>query len=477
MSASHTAESPAGVEDFTHRVLSGWDPALSIRPNQVLIPSQTAPATLQQLRQEMTQKTNNATARMVKSLKQGAFYLAPGAIRTIYGLGLPEHTTDQVCSLNFLNMDIHQHKVNYRLNAIASMPPTELLIGDTPDWRQWWLDQQDARIGIPRSWEHDPLQDPVSETLNTVIEAMRQQAVQHLPSFTDIARHIRKNPPKRARRFSLSQVYVTAIRIRNLALSLGLTAPELASVDPDPPEEVLKELEKNGITVRQDMGAIGALTELKGALGPTGLEDINASGPRRLWYDKYAEDGWMIHPVYYRSDHSSQLHPDLCQDHSDAEFRLMALTVPEHPGTEQSIINAPNPAAAVIAYLNRTTPKATLDYLENRTADPRPPPTAAPCPLAGRCASWCGYLQSQEEFPFPVTFDGDHRSCGYHQFLAIHQDSPPQLREAAAIHQTHELLKDHQTRKRQGRTRPNRADQEHAPATAARPAPVQVPLL
>lgn len=110
----------------------------------------------------------------------------------------------------------------------------------------------------------------------------------------------------------------------------------------------------------------------------------------------------------------------------------MALTAPEHPGLTQR-----SGAAAVIAYLERTTPEVALAYLEHRTEDPAP--RRRPGPQVAQCPSWCGHLQAQEGFPFPLTFDGEHQSCEYRQFLELHQDAPAQLRETAAARQVQKV--------------------------------------
>ncbi len=123
-------------------------------------------------------------------------------------------------SLNWRSTGRSDHAVRERLETIAALPPTPA--GGPTNWKQWWLEQRESRVGIRRRQDHYPGQDPVSEILNQTIRAMARAAALEMPRHDEIAQYLLDNPPGReqtsrkprsrlpgrAQRLNLSDVWI-----------------------------------------------------------------------------------------------------------------------------------------------------------------------------------------------------------------------------------------------------------------------------
>ena len=185
MTAQAVQEVPEATQEFVNLILTGIDPDLFPAPTNLRFLS--GPFQKQQAR--MLRIAKNKIQETARTLRQQMFYLSPGALRTLDILDIPTDMKDQVRSLNLMFIDFEQHAINDRLKIIAAIPPTRPG-HSTPDWTSFWTQNLDSHIGVCRPQDHDPLQDPVSETLNRIILAIARQAVACLPSPPTLASHI-----------------------------------------------------------------------------------------------------------------------------------------------------------------------------------------------------------------------------------------------------------------------------------------------
>ena len=434
MTTQTVQELPPATGEFVNLILAGIDPSLSGQSQRLQL--LTGPFQQQQTR--MRQITRNRTLETAKTLRQQMFYLSPGALRTLDLLDLSTETKNQVRALNVMFFDFQQHEVNYRLKTLAAIPPTEP--GQPgPDWQSFWTQNLDSYIGIYRPQDHDPLRDPVSETLNTVILAMARQAAAHLPDHRTLASHILSTRKKDQQKLlRLSEVFIATLRIRELAQRLGLR-PDQTQHLLLTPEETFHRLQEAGLSPRRDMGTLTSLEELRRVLPGPGLTNITTNTPAKIWHETSVPDSYVLHSHYISGNHPTTS-PEEAHQLGPAERSLIQMTVTDYPGISQGFATGRLPAASAIAYVNRTTPEQVLAYLEGRSDDPTPP-EPRPCPLATTCPTWCGRSQHLDGFPHPVNFNGRHESCQYHQFLTIHLHSPAQIRETAAALQVRNLQK------------------------------------
>ena len=462
-----------GIEYLTALIRAQFDqdaaePSLSAAASGV-------PRTFQQLRQRMAEQLAGKVKDEFRPGMSDLFVLTARQAATLRSLGLPPEVPEQVLSLNWLKQDPAQYAVNERLETIAAMPPAPE--NGRPDWRRWWMDNANSHIGIHRPQDHDAQKDPASEMLNQVISAMAQAAEPEIPNHGEMARHMLEfgvpdafsNRPVRPKnkKLDLTQVWIIGARIRDLAWRMGITGREHAGRRPDGPESMLAELKEWGIAVRQDMGAITGLEELRKTLREANIREVYANARSGRWHDRRASENYMLDHRGYRNRGLNQICLREADDpeelRTQAEWDLMTLTVPEHPGTEDETIHSTDTAASNIGFLNRVSPKAVREYLEGRSEDPNPP-MPGPCPRAAECPSWCGRLQETGEFPFPLTHDGGHESCRYWQFLERHVGLKPTQREVFA-----QAAVDAERNVNKGRKNKGGPDQSSAAATRPEP--------
>ena len=318
------------------------------------------------------------------------FVLTARQAATLRSLGLPPEVPEQALSLNWLKQDPAQYAVNERLKTIAAMPPAPE--NGRPDWRRWWLDHTHSRIGVHRPQDYDAQKDPVSEMLNQVISAMAQAAGPEIPNHGEMARHMlefgtpdafsnRRVRPKNER-LDLTQVWIMGVKIRSLAWRMGITGQEHAARRPDIPEALRAELAERGIAVRQDMGAITGLEELRKTLREANIGETYANARSGQWHDRKARENHLLdHRGYVNSSRNRiclREGEDPEELRTQAEWDLMTLTVPEHPGAEDEPIHSPDVAVSNIGFLDRVSPKAVREYLDGRSEDPNPPMPGPP---------------------------------------------------------------------------------------------------
>ena len=438
-----------GIEYLTALVRAQFDPDAAEPPLPGTKTNQKSnkPRTIPELRQQMAQRLAEKIRKEFQPGLASLFVLTERQAATLEGLELPPELTEEVLSLNWLREEMDNYAVNDRLEIITTMPPSDE--GKKPDWNKWWMNHAGSGIGVHRPQDHDPLKDPLSEMLNQVISAMAQAAAPEIPNHGDMARHMlefgvpeafskRRTRPKNDK-LDLTQVWIMGGKIRSLAWGIGITGQEHPARRPDSPEELLAEIEEQGTQVRQDMGTITGLEELRKTLREANIEHTYANARSGQWHDRKARESHLLDHRGYGNNSRNQIcipegeeageEPE--EIRTQAEWNLMTLTVPEHPGAKDAPLNSPDEEASNIGFLNRLSPKDVREYLEGRSEEPNPP-MPEPCPRAAECPSWCGRLQETGEFPFPLTHDGRHESCQYWQFMERHRDLRPAQRKIFA---------------------------------------------
>ena len=425
-----------GIEYLTALIRAQFDPDAA---EPALPAASGVPGTVQQLRRQMAERLAGKVKDQFHHGMSSLFVLTARQAATLRSLDLPPEIPEQVLSLNWLQRDPSQYAVNDRLETIAEMPPSD---GEgKPSWKKWWLDHTHSRIGIYRPQDHDPLKDPVSEMLNQVILAMAEAAGPEIPNHGEMARHMlafgvmdafsSKRTKQKNEKLDLTLVWTTGARIRALAQRMGITGREHAARRPESPEVLKAELQERGIAVRQDMGTIAGLEELRKTLREEDVKDLYANARSGEWRNRKARESYMLDQRGYVHSGRNRICLREGEDpeglRTQAEWYLMTLTVPEHPGAEDEPIHSPDAAAANVGFLKRVSPKAVREYLDGRSEDPNPP-RPGPCPRAAECPSWCGRLQETGEFPFPLTHDGKYESCRYWQFLERYGAMDPEQR-------------------------------------------------
>ena len=426
------------------------------------------------IRREMAQKLRSHLRDYNTLNPEGIFVLNDHQDRTLEGLGLPRSTRDAVRSLNCLMYQVQRHHTNERLEVIGSIPPTPE--DGMPNWQQWWLDNIDSRIGVRAHLNRDP--DPAEKTLDSVVAAIARDAAPHLPGTAVIARCIAQGEEKKGRsgktekarragwessKPKLSQVWVFIQKLAQLADGIGMDPGRTMTRWTRTPEGLLAELRREIPGFRQDMGRLGSIEELRAIVRENGIGQVQANG-NGLWHDRDAEESWRISGAFGPRPEIMEL-PELpektgpgpeepADELSEAETELMELSAPPHPAISRTYqcVTPQDTGMAVIALVNRVTPKHAREYLAGLSDNPRPsgPPG---CPQAERCRSWCGRLQARGEMPFALTDDGGHESCGYFRFLAQHGGMTPSQREIHAGSRLEQARREWQraARKNQGR--------------------------
>ena len=429
------------------------------------------PKDIDHLATQMAQITRGKVSEQITQLQRQMFLLTNGQLRTLDTLDVPIETHQAIRKLNGMVKIMENHAINIRLEVIGQIPPTPKN-REKPDWETWWFDHRDSHMGIHRPQDHDPVQDPISATLNTVIAQIAHRAVRHLPDHQSIADRLRAQPDRKKQTpLSLSEVWTTAVKIRKLSYLLGLndqdiiknwerTLQDLSHSNPLAPDRILAEVP--GLVA--DMGSITDLVTLKTKLPAQGTGAVLPNTDQAIWYQKDIRDSHLMGPLQTSSrvfyDNPDEAPPTT----SNAEREFIHLTTPLHPREAQTLIYTQDRAAQAIAFINKNTPRATRDYLNGDSDDPTPP-NPDPCPMASQCPTDCGRLQASGEFPFPLNDDGDYRKCQYWQFIDQHQHSDPVIRELAATKRVQE------ERDRQDQTFRTQNRQDGAP----RPTPGATP--
>ena len=295
-----TTPSYPGLQYILDLILEQFDPQGTPR-SKTKDSARSKPGTLS-LKSNMETETKHLVQSMMRPAVQNIFSIHPNSITTLRSLDLPSNTLDFVLSLNYLAMLKANHAINDRLKTIATLPQTPPG-QNAPDWTQWWFNYRDSYIGIARPQDHDPVKDPVSELLNTVITAMAARSQPHIPDHPAIARHLATNPPTNSRHkpilpLTLSHIYGAASDIHTLAFRLRLDPAHAAKVLPiTDPDTILSTLLNKGINVLRDMGTITTLEELKPFLQEEGSQQIYADGHWAIWTHKKAYQHYKLSPT------------------------------------------------------------------------------------------------------------------------------------------------------------------------------------
>ena len=442
-----------GIQYLTALVRAQFDPDAAEPPLPGAKTNQKSnePRTIPELRQKMAQRLAEKIRKEFQPSSIGSlFVLTERQTATLKALELPPELTEEVLSLNWLREEISNYAVNDRLEIIATMPPSDE--GKKPDWNKWWMDHAGSGIGVHRPQDHDPLKDPLSEMLNQVISAMAHAAAPEIPNHGKIARHMlefgvpeafsnRRTKPKN-KKLDLTQVWIMGGKISSLAWGIGITGQEHRSPKAGQPRGTAGRARRAG-----NPGAPG-----HGNNHRAGGTQENAAGSQHRTYVHQHPERTVARPECQGKPparppgvRQGQPKPDPLpgggeeepeEIRTQAEWNLMILTVPEHPGAKDAPLNRifginPDEEASNIGFLNQLSPKAVREYLEGRSEEPNPP-MPEPCPRAAECPSWCGRLQETREFPFPLTYDGRYESCQYWQFLERHGDLRPAQRKIFA---------------------------------------------
>ena len=405
-------------------------------------------------RRRMERRLRAEMEKLLLGWDRHRFVLNEGQIQTLQGLELPEKTCRDILSLNLMPMETMHHQVNDRLETIMALPPTPEEM-ESPDWETWWLDQRTSHIGVARPQDHDPLRDTVEEYPNSVIRAMMERAVLHIPTPERIAQDLmergkkntstnRRSTPDRAsrQRANLTDVWESICQMRYLAFRIGTPQETLERMEPSSPEELLEMLKEKETPVRQDGGTITGLEELRRTMRENNVSRIEASGWSRRWQDRDNNNRSILRKGPGISNGENQIVEQRLwpqgENPSPEEERLVRLTAPEHPGHPQHPIWLSQEAA--VGFINQVTPRAVREYLQGISDDPEPEPPD-PCPLAGSCISWCSHLQRTGEHPFPLTDGGTFQECEYYQFLHRYGHLEGETRREAALLESRKALK------------------------------------
>ena len=164
----------------------------------------------------------------------------------------------------------------------------------------------------------------------------------------------------------------------------------------------MAELEEQGTHVRQDMGTITGLEELRKTMREANIEHAYANARSGQWHDRKANENYLLDHRGYDNSSCNQTclregeEPEEIM--TQAEWDLMTFTVPEHPGAENEPIRSTDAAASSIGFLNQISPKAVREYLEGRSEEPNPP-TGTPVPGQRSAPRGAGACRKPESFP------------------------------------------------------------------------------
>ena len=408
-----------GIQYLTALVRAQFDPDAAEPPLPGTKTNQKSnkPRTIPELRQKMAQRLAEKIRKEFQPDGIGSlFVLTQRQTATLEALELPPELTEEVLSLNWLREEISNYAVNDRLEIIATMPPSDE--GKKPDWNKWWMDHAGSNIGVHRPQDHDPLKDPLSEMLNQVISAMAQAATPEIPNHGKMARlhagiwspgGLQQQTHQAKERETGPHPGLDHGR-KNKQPGMGDRNNRAGTSQPEGRTaqrycwQELKEQGTQGAPGHGDNHRAGGTQE--NAAGsqtsnirtPTPGADSGTTGmPRKTTCSTTVGTARTAETRSASWKEKSQK-----EIRTQAEWDLMILTVPEHPGAKDAPLNRifginPDEEASNIGFLNQLSPKAVREYLRN-SEEPNPP-MPEPCPRAAECPSWCGRLQETREFP------------------------------------------------------------------------------
>ena len=359
----------------------------------------------------MNDKTNEQVRRIASEMRHWLFALTPGQWQTLEQLDIDDRASEFLSACHY-RLTYHEHyAVNRRLHTISSVPE------HPADWSLWWLEQSREHIGVSRPQDHDPKQEPVSETLNGVILRITQAALPNLPDVEQIAAYIGQNPD-----LWLSAVYAATGAVISLAKRLGAhqEAQERYRLSPD---TLSARMDAAGIRHTKDMGILEHPARLRQQPHWPGIAQVYCSRHLNIWWrrdDDHAHDilDHAMPPGVFAGlrDFSHPITADAGP--SPAEQRLIVLTTPRPVEDNFGKLET-------LACHYGLTPAQTQALLDGKDIEITVPPL---CPQAGNCPAICGRLQQTGEMAFPITAAGGYENCRYYQFLAAHGEQDPDTR-------------------------------------------------
>ena len=356
------------------------------------------------------------------------FMLLPEQIATLKSLNLDTQDVEFVRSINFLSRPTRIYNLSNLLQAIETIPPKSDEQSQ-PDWTGWWMTWAKTKPGMHRRTIKNTT--PTEDLLNRVLEAMAEQAIQHWPTYTELAQFI--SPRKTAH---LGQIYTMACHITSMATGIRVNYSEIPYRNKSP-EQVAEILDGSGTKYERDIGTIGDIAELKARIAPYGLDQIYTNNSNGTWYPKKLGDSWII---FYNAPTNINPRLELVEPNhrepdtelSNDELELIRLTEPTSRQSKITNNLMKHRTISSIARVNSMSLNATIEFLEGPETE-RPIPEHHPkCPMAEQCETNCGHAQRTDLFPFPLTQDGKFESCLYWQFLSLNINKPPITRKLTA---------------------------------------------
>ena len=386
----------------------------------------------QTLRQVMEEHTKFVITEKIKP-HQILFLLDEAQLNTLNQLPITQRAKDLAESLNGLAyIQVHSHEAMQALKTIRTCPSSSET--ESPNWTEWWINERYNFIGVHR-W-NDQLKHDDERELRKIIVAMWRAAMPQMPTYQALA----QATPKAK---GLGEVMVAKEAVLSLADKMGVDQETLLEtpadrVNPkDSPETILLYLQAGGLNLKRDMGTVTPdLKALKNDLQGRTTKEIRTLVDRNgstVWYAKDIQNSHHL-PVNHNHvtpppQEPSEGRPPLTAGPN--EKHLIMLTTIAHP--QKGYMHGLNEEAFQIGWAAGHTPQAVESLLDNPLAtEPSPIPTPEICPEAGICPALCAMHQRTGFSAHPLTPDWSHQSCRYWQFLTIHKDSPPAIREAVA---------------------------------------------
>ncbi len=194
---------------------------------------------------------------------------------------------------------------------------------------------------------------------------------------------------------------------------------------------MLAELREAGFRPRQDLGTIGGLTELRQLQQEGGITEIRVSAPTGQWYAGKIPDRHRLHQPRTRTFHTPPQYPGqngavISPRRTErakittTELWLIDAAAPDPPNLGDTPLFSPDPAAATIGFLNRTTPQAVREYAGKK---PTPPQrrtrqgenrAVSPVLKKGRCPS------SRQNLSNPANAEYNKHDSGHEGFSSSH---------------------------------------------------------
>ena len=356
------------------------------------------------------------------------FMLLPKQIATLESLNLDAQDIEFVQSINFLSRPQRIYNLSNLLQAIETIPPKPDEKSQ-PDWTGWWMTWAKTKPGMHRRTIQNTT--PTENLLIRVMDSIAERAVQHWPSYAELAEFI--SPHKTT---GLAQIYTMACHITSMAIGIGVDYREIPYQNKSP-EQVAEILDSSGTAYERNIGTIGDIAELKTLISPYGLDQIYTNDSNGTWYPNTLSDSWIIsynaptniNPRLKLVEHNHR-EPDT--ELSNDELKLIRLTEPTSSPSQITNNLMKHLTVSSIARVNSMSLHAAMEFLEDPETEKPTPESHPKCPMAEQCQTNCGHAQLTDLFPFPLTQDGKFESCLYWQFLSLNVNKPPITRGLAA---------------------------------------------